>query len=236
MTQTEEIIAELEQMGNAATKKVLMNHGAREPFFGVRVGDMKSIVKRIKKNHELSLSLYATGNSDAMYLAGLIADENKITKADLERWADEAYWCYLSEFAVPWVTSETPFAIELGLKWIDSEEERIAAAGWQTLGSYASINPNEKIDIALYSSLIDRIEKDLHGSQNRVRHVMNGFIITIGSYVEPLSQEAMDAAKRIGKVSVEMGGTACKVPFAPDYILKSIDRGTLNKKRKMARC
>jgi hypothetical protein len=33
-----------------------------------------------------------------------------------------------------------------------------------------------------------------------------------------------------------MGGTACKVPFAPDYIQKMKDKGNIGKKRKMARC
>jgi len=33
-----------------------------------------------------------------------------------------------------------------------------------------------------------------------------------------------------------MGGTSCKVPYAPDYIQKVINRGILGKKRKMARC
>ena len=64
-----EILVELEKMGDASTKKTLMNHGAREPFFGVKVADLKTILKKTKKNHELSLELYRTGNSDAMYLA-----------------------------------------------------------------------------------------------------------------------------------------------------------------------
>jgi hypothetical protein len=68
----DEIMLELEKLGNEQTKKVLSRHGAREPFFGVKVGDLKKIVKKVKKNHDLSLELYATGNSDAMYLAGLI--------------------------------------------------------------------------------------------------------------------------------------------------------------------
>ncbi len=64
-------------MGSEQTKKVFMRHGAREPFFGVKVGDMKKIVKRVKKNHELSLALYDTGNGDAMYLAGLMPTKRK---------------------------------------------------------------------------------------------------------------------------------------------------------------
>ena len=96
-----EVLKELETYGDVRTKNTLMNHGAREPFFGVKVGDMKKILKKTKKNHELSLELYATGNSDAMYLAALMADESQITEAQLDQWVDQAYWYYLYEFAVP---------------------------------------------------------------------------------------------------------------------------------------
>ncbi len=86
----EEIMLELEQYGDPQTKKTLMTHGAREPLFGVKVADLKKILKKTKKNHELSLELYNTGNSDAMYLAGLMADETKITKEQLESWVENA--------------------------------------------------------------------------------------------------------------------------------------------------
>ena len=74
---------------------------------------MKKLVKKIKKDHELSLELFATGNSDAMYLAGLIADEDKISKSDLNRWAREAPWYHISEYAVAWVAAESRFGWEL---------------------------------------------------------------------------------------------------------------------------
>jgi len=72
------ILKELKSHGAEVTKNILMKHGAREPFFGVNVQDLKKNLKKPRKNHELALELYATGNSDAMYLAGLMADEHKI--------------------------------------------------------------------------------------------------------------------------------------------------------------
>jgi len=81
----------LEEYENEGTKKVFIKHGAREPFYGVKVQDLKKIVKKIKKDYRLSLELYETGNSDAMYLAGLIADPNVMTKDDLKNWVKDAY-------------------------------------------------------------------------------------------------------------------------------------------------
>ena len=58
----------------------------------MKIADLKVIQKKIKKDYELSLALYDTGNSDAMYLAGLIADPDRMTKADLKKWVKGAYW------------------------------------------------------------------------------------------------------------------------------------------------
>jgi len=233
---TREILKELEGYGNPGTKKVFLKHGAREPFFGVKVQDLKKIVKKVKKDHALALDLYETGNSDAMYLAGLIADEDLITKAELNNWADGAYWYMISEYTVAWITSETKYAWELGLEWIESDEERIASAGWATLSNYASIKPDNELDIEAYDKLLTRVEKDVHQAQNRVRYTMNGFVIAVGCYIEELTGRASEVGKTIGKVSVNVGETSCKVPLATDYIKKVVDKGRLGKKRKGARC
>ena len=230
----EAVLKELESYGDPRTKNTLMNHGAKEPLFGVKVADLKKILKKTKKNHELSLELFATGNSDAMYLAGLMADEKQITKKQLQTWVEQAYWYYLSEYAVPWVAAETPFGFELGLEWIKSEKEQIASAGWSTLSNYASIN--DTLDIEVYSSLLDEVEEKIPDAQNRVKYTMNGFVIAVGCFVPELTEKSKEIAKKIGKVEVFMGGTSCKVPLATDYIKKVEIRGSIGKKRKMARC
>jgi 3-methyladenine DNA glycosylase AlkD len=231
-----EVMQQLEAYGNEGTKKTLIKHGAKEPFFGVKVADLKKVLKKTKKNHELSLELYETGNTDAMYLAGLMADEKQITRKQLNDWVNKAYWSYLNEYAVPWVAAETDFGWDLGLEWIESDEEQIATAGWATLSSYAGVRQDEALDIAKYSELLDRVEKEIHGAKNRERYVMNGFVIAVGTYIAELTTKAQKIAANIGKVSVEMGGTACKVPLAKDYIQKVIDKDRVGKKRKSARC
>ena len=233
---TEAILEELKAYGNDGTKKVFLNHGAREPLFGVRVQDLKKIQKRIRKHHELSMELYNTGNSDAMYLAGLIADKEKISKNDRNAWAREANWHMISECTVAWIAAESPYGYELGLDWIESDKEHIASAGWSTLSNYASITDDADLDIDVYQKLLKRIEQNIHKAPNRVRYTMNGFVIAVGSYIKSLTERASEAAGNIGKVSVDMGGTACKVPLAKDYIQKVIDKGYLGRKRKKARC
>ena len=229
-----EVLIELESYADQRTKSTHMKHGAKEPLFGVRVADLKKILKKTKKDHKLSLALFETGNSDAMYLAGLMADEKQITKDDLNQWVNGAYWYYLSEYTVPWIAAESPYGFELGLEWIRSKEESVASAGWSTLLNYASIN--DALDLETYASLLDEVAERVQDAQNRVKYTMNGFVIAIGCYIPELTQKAKEIAEKIGKVNVFMGDTSCKVPLALDYIKKVEDKDRIGIKRKKARC
>ena len=179
-----EILQQLEKMGSASIKKVYMNHGAVEPFFGVKVGDMKTIVKQVKQNHQLAMELYASGNSDAMYLAGLISSPGEMSREDLQLWMKSARWYMHSEFTVAWTASESKYARELAMEWIGSSKEPEAAAGWSTYASYTQITPNDQLDIKEIETLLKRVEKEIAKAPNRVRYAMNGFLIMAGSQIE----------------------------------------------------
>ena len=223
-------------MGSESIKKVLIQHGAVEPFYGVRIGDMKKIVKKVKMDHQLALDLYDTGISDAMYLAGFIVDDDKMSKKDLQNWLKKAPWSMISEYTVAWVAAEGKHGYELGLEWIESKDDKIQTAGWATLAGIVSMKSDEELDIPKLKSLLQRVEKTIHQSPNRSRYMMNNFVICVGSYVSELNTLAKETGKRIGEVYVDMGGTSCKVPSAVDYIKKVEAKGSLGKKKKTVKC
>ena len=76
------------------------------------------------------------------------------------------------------------------------------------------------------------MENEIEKAPDRVRYCMNGFVIAVGSSVAQLNKEAIAIGKKIGSVEVNMNGTNCKVPFAPDYIKKVMDRGKPGKEKK----
>lgn len=230
-----QVIKELESYGTGQTKKIYLRHGAREPLFGVKIGDLKKIVKEIKTDHPLALELYDTGNSDAMYLAGLIADSNMVSRDELRKWARRAYWYMLSEYTVAGLAADSRHGWKLGIEWINSDEEMIESAGWSTLSNWISITPDEMLHKDSIMEFMNLVSENIKRSKNRVRYTMNGFIIAVGSYVPALSEEALTIARQIGEVDVQMDGTACKVPLAKEYIEKVISSNRLGKKRKQAR-
>src|SRR5690242_11862436 len=133
MQNVEQVMAALEAKGSEQTRKTFARHGAPvDSMFGVRVGDLKEMARKITGNQELALALYDTGNSDAMYLAGMVADGRRMTKAQLNAWAKGATWSMIADSAVAGVAAESPHACELAMKWIDSITPLIASAGWNT--------------------------------------------------------------------------------------------------------
>lgn len=232
----EEVMQKLEAMGTEQTKKTLLRHGAKEPLFGVRVGDMKKLVKEVKRDQELVQALYDTGNYDAMYLAGLTVDPKSMTKERLQTWVKEASWYAPAEYTVASVAAESHFAMELAREWIESKEEMIATCGWNTYSNYLSITPDEQLDKEEIKRLLMRVKETIHQERNRVRYTMNQFVISVGAYVPELHQEALEVAAAIGKVHVDVGQTACKVPLATEYIKKIEERGSVGKKRKTCIC
>ncbi|HEV7682672.1 MAG TPA: DNA alkylation repair protein [Pyrinomonadaceae bacterium] len=230
-----EIVDELTKLGSEKTKKMWMTHGAKEPCLGVKVEDMKKIQKRVKVDYQLALDLYDTGIADAMYLAGLIADDARMTRKDLQKWVKNASSGWVAEYTVPWVASASPHGREIALKWMDSRDETIAAAGWQTYSSMVAITEDADLDLAEIKSLLQRVAKSIHQQPNRVKYVMNNFVIAIACYVKPLHEFAVGTAHEIGKVAVDLVGE-CRIPFAPDQIKKVEARRAIGKKRKSPKC
>jgi 3-methyladenine DNA glycosylase AlkD len=232
------VMGELKKKGTEKTRKTYARHGmATNKMFGVSVADLKVIAKTIKGQQALACELYATGNMDAMYLAGMIADGSQLSKQQLTAWAEgAANLRMIAEYTVPWVTVENAHARELAKQWIKSKKEHVASSGWCTYSGLLATKPDEELDLAEIESLLGFVVKGIKSEQNRVRYTMNGFVIAAGAYVKPLLKKAKATAREIGAVSVDVGETACSVPLATAYIEKIEAAGRVGQKRKTIRC
>ena len=231
-----EILSQLQALGQDSIKKVLLKHDIPEPLYGVKTEELKKIAKKIKGGYELSLQLYDTGVYDACYLAGLIAEPTKMSVKELQHWAKKANSPSLREYTVAWVAAEGKHGMQLATEWVQSEADEIASIGWATLANLVAITDDAQLNIADLKKHLSTVAKQIHQSGNRTKQTMNGFVISVGIYVSELHQLAKETAVKIGKVTVDMGDTACKVPAALEYIGKAEARNAIGKKKKSARC
>lgn len=230
------VMQELEALGKERIKKTYMSNGAHEPLFGVATGQMKPIAKKIKINQPLAEQLYATGNYDAMYFAGIIADPKAMTEEDFERWMDAAYFYMLSDFVVAVTLSETDIAQVIADKWIASGEELRMSAGWSCYCWLLGNRSDDEFNSDKIASMLDQVENTIHDSPDRSKASMNNFIYTVGISYLPLHDQALETAKAVGPVEIRRDKKKNRILHAYESIQKDLNRGRLGFKRKYVRC
>ena len=232
----ETVMQELEALGKERTKKIYISNGAQEPLFGVATGAMKPMAKKIKINQPLAEELYATGNYDAMYFAGIIADPKAMNDSDFNRWMDRAYFYMLSDFVVAVTLSESDLAQDLADTWMASGDELRMSAGWSCYCWLIGNRSDHEFSEMKISQMLDRVKETIHDSPERTKSAMNNFLYTVGISYLPLHDKASKTAEEIGIVEVKRVKKKSSFLNAYESIQKEVDRGRLGFKRKHVRC
>ncbi|AIQ28272.1 MULTISPECIES: DNA alkylation repair protein [unclassified Paenibacillus] len=232
----EMVMQELEELGKERTKKIYSSNGAQEPLFGVATGAMKPIFKKTKINQPLAEKLYATGNYDAMYFAGIIADPNGMTEADYDRWMDGAYFYMLSDFVVAVTLAEADIAQQVADKWIASGEDLRMSAGWSCYCWLLGSRPDKEFSESKLAGMLELVSRTIHDAPERTKYSMNNFLYTVAVSYSPLHDLASETAKKVGPVEVGKDKPAGKSINAYDNIQKAVEKGRVGFKRKHVRC
>ncbi len=142
----------------------------------------------------------------------------------------------VAEYSLAWNIAESPLCIEIYKEWIDDDNANLQQVAWASLTSYLLTTSNDDIDFGYHKSLLKRVEQEIHSSDNRVRYTMNNYVISLGGTIPMLTELRKEVGERIGKVSVNMGDTACKTPLIKPYLEKMEARNRIGKKKKTAKC
>jgi len=230
------VMQELEALGTAHTKKSYLSRGVKEPLFGVATGAMKPLKKRIGVNQALAEQLWATGNYDAMYFAGMIADVSVMTEADFDRWIDGAYGTMLSDHVVAVTLAESELAQSVAGRWVRSGDENRESAGWACYEWLLGWRPDGYFEPERIRELLGLAAATIHESSSRVKRAMNNFIVAVGVSYLPLHDEALQAAEDVGPVEVVADGTVKTLGSAAEQIRKAAEKGRIGFKRRAVRC
>lgn len=157
----DDIMSKLELLGNERTKKSYMKNGVLEPVFGVTVKDLKTILKEYKYNQVIANLLFETGNYDAMYLAGMMANVEEMSEIDFDNWIKKAYCYMISDYIVAISLAESKLAFAIANKWIESENEFEKSAGWSCYVAMIGNRKDEEFSIEDIKKKLEYIEKIL---------------------------------------------------------------------------
>lgn len=232
----EQAMEELKKLSSERTKKIYIGQGAKEPLFGVATGAMKVLDKKYHGNQELANELYASGNYDAMYLAGVIANVETMSEANFDKWMESAYVHMVSDYIVAVTLAETSFAQNVADRWIETKKELYMSAGYSCYCWLLGNQSDDTFDTEKLSKMLDEVKEKIHSAPNRSKYAMNSFVAAVGISYVPLHEKAYKVAQEIGDVEVYRDDKKLKVSSAENEIKKAIDKNRIGFKRKNVRC
>ena len=215
-----EILGELKSLGDPRALKVWGRLGLDgSKYYGVNLTRLGTYARKLGRDHDLALELWASGIHDARLLATMIEDPKLATEEQIDRWIEEADFWDLTDKICSNIVAKTSFGEMKTREWIASPKEFVRRAGWITLKGLAS--PGGSVSDQELEKYLGVIEKKIQGEANWVKEAMNYCLIAIGGRSKALNKRALEIAAKIGPVEVDYGDTSCKAPDAITYLKKS---------------
>lgn len=207
-------MAELKSLGNESVRQYNYRNGAGDNQFGVKLGDLRVIAKRIKANPKLALELWATGNLDAMLLATLLMKPKELTAEQLDAMVREVTTQQLADWLMSYVVKLSPHKETLRQAWMKDSNPMAARAGWSLTADKVSKEP-EGLD---FDALLDRLETEMATAHAMPQWTMNYCLATIGIESPKHRERARAIGEKLGVYRDYPVSKGCTSPFAPIWI------------------
>jgi 3-methyladenine DNA glycosylase AlkD len=231
-----ETLAKLESLGDEKRRAFNVKNGAgKMKQFGVAMGDLRALAKKIKTNHELALALWKTGNIDAQLLAILLMKPKELSAKELDKMVRTARFAWVADWFNAYIVKEQPPADKetLRVRWMKDEDGWAARAGWNLTAS--RINNGGKSaqsrdrkgadgDNLDLPGLLDRIESEMPGAPPEAQWTMNGALAAIGINSAKLRKRALAIGEKLGIYRDYPCSKGCTSPFAPIWINEMVKR------------
>ncbi len=213
-------LAQLKALGNEKVRAQNKKHGAGDNQFGVSLGDIRALAKKIKTNHALALSLWDTANVDAQFLATLLIEPKKLSAAAMDRMVRTITFVRVADWLNSYVVAKHPDKETLREDWMAADDRWAARSGWHLTAERVAKSP-AGLDLP---ALLVRIESEMADALPEVQWTMNNTLATIGIHAPKLRQRAIAIGEKLGIYRDYPVSKGCTSPFAPIWINEMVRR------------
>jgi len=165
---------------------------------GLNAPTIKMLAREIGRNHALAGQLWRTGVHEARALAVFVAEPEKVTEAQMERWARDFHSWDIVDGTCRYLFLYTPFAWKKAVAWSRRKEEFVKRAAF-SLMAYLAVHDKQAPD-AKFLPLLKIIEREAGDERNFVKKAVNWALRQIGKRNLRLNRAAAAAAKQIQKI------------------------------------
>ncbi|HEX2834309.1 MAG TPA: DNA alkylation repair protein [Thermoanaerobaculia bacterium] len=215
-----EALKELQELGNPKVWSQNAKGGAGENQFGVSLGDIRVLAKKIRTDHPLALSLWETGNADAQFLAALLLQPKKLSADEMDRMVRSVAFVRVADWFNAYVARQHPDKEALRQRWMAEDDRWAARAGWDLTAERVAKNP-DGLDLG---ALLVRIESEMAEAEQEVQWTMNNTLAAIGIHFPKYRKRAIAIGETLGIYRDYPVSKGCTSPFAPIWINFMVNR------------
>jgi 3-methyladenine DNA glycosylase AlkD len=216
----EETLSQLEALSNKTMRERNRKNGAGDNQFGVLMGDIRKLAKKIKTNHELALALWQTKNIDAQLLAILLIKPKNLSADEMDEMVRSVTFVQVADWLNAYVVKHHPDKETLRQAWMATDDPMAARAGWAVTSERVTKHP-EEVD---FDALLDRIESEMGEAAPEVQWTMNNTLAAIGINYPDHRKRAVDIGESLGIYRDFPVSKGCTSPFAPIWINEIVSR------------
>ena len=215
-----ETLEQLKALGSEKVRAQNAKHGAGDNQFGVSLGDIRTLAKKIRTDHPLALSLWKTGNVDAQFLATLLMQPKKLSASELDRTVRSLTFVRVADWLIAYVVRQHPDKESLRQEWMTADDRWAARAAWDLTAERVGKSP-DGLDLP---ALLARLESEMASADPEVQWTMNNTLATIGIHFPKHRKRAIAIGEKLGIYRDYPVSKGCTSPFAPIWIEFMVNR------------
>jgi len=216
----DEAMAELEALSDESVRKRYVKGDAGKHVFGVKLGALRKVAKRIKQDHKLAMGLWKTKNVDARLLAILTLDVNTLTSKQLDRMVRGAKFSQVAIWLSTYITKHHPEKEALREQWMHVDHPMAARAGWGLTAERVENDP-KGLDLV---ALLDRIESEMGEAPEATQWTMNMCLGQIGIHHRKHRKRVLRIGEALGVYRDYPTSKGCTSPFVPLWVAEMVRR------------
>ena len=190
------VIAGLKRRGTRRTRDGMARYGLpSDKAFGVPVGTMQQMAKRLGRNHELAAALWHTGWYEARMLASFVDEPARVTPAQMDRWCRDFDNWGICDTVCFHLFDRTPHAWRKVEQWSSRRDEFVKRAAFALLASLTAHDKRADDEAFLRGLLL--VERAATDERNFVKKSVNWALRCIGKRSPGLNAAAVAVAQRL---------------------------------------
>lgn len=192
----DDVVAELLSLASESYRDGLARYAIpSDNAFGVPVGVIRQLGKRLGRSSRLAGELWATGWYEARMLAVFVEDPKNVTPAQMDRWCRDFDSWAICDTACFHLFDRTPHARRKINAWAGRRDEFVKRAAFALLASM-TVHDKQAPD-ELFAEGLDLIEAAAGDERNFVKKAVNWGLRSIGKRNPALHAAAVAVAQRL---------------------------------------